>query len=101
MEDAFWQKTITLPQFPTLSRDVYADVLVIGGGLTGLLCATELQTAGLSVVVAEASRIGGGVSGRTTAKITVQHGAVYQRIAERYGWEAARQYYLARRRSRH
>ncbi len=95
MEDSFWCQTAALPSFPLVTHDIRTDVLVVGGGLSGLLCAYQLKQAGFDVVVAEANTIGSGITERTTAKITTQHGAVYQRIAERYGVAAARQYYVA------
>ncbi len=91
--DSFWQTTF--PTFPKPEQNLNVDVLVIGGGLTGLLCAEYLQKAGLTVVVTEAKTIGDGVSGRTTAKITSQHGAIYHKIERKYGLEAAKQYYTA------
>lgn len=93
--NSFWTNTATLPTFPSMTHDVRADVLVIGGGLTGLLCAQHLKRVGLTVVVTEADTIGSGVTGRTTAKITTQHGAIYHTIAKRYGLHVARQYYEA------
>ena len=81
----FWTDSIKLPSFPAMEHDIRADVLVIGGGLAGLLCAHHLRLAGLDVVVVEADTIGSGVTGRTTAKITTQHGVIYQTIAKRYG----------------
>ncbi|MBR5539916.1 MAG: FAD-dependent oxidoreductase [Clostridia bacterium] len=95
--DSFWTKSVTLPSFPAMKHDIRADVLIIGGGLTGLLCAYQLQRAGLDVVVVEANTIGSGVTGRTTAKITTQHGACYHIVAKRYGMHVARQYYEANR----
>ena len=58
---------------------------VIGGGMTGILTALELQERGLQVVVAEAGHVGGGQTGRTTAKLTAQHGAIYAGLIERLG----------------
>ena len=87
--DYFWQTT--LPDFSKLKQNLNVDVLVIGGGITGLLCAEYLQRAGLSGAVAEANKVAEGVSGRTTAKITSQHGVIYHKIERKYGLEAARQ----------
>ncbi len=95
--EPFWTESVKLPSFPAMKHDIRADVLVIGGGLTGLLCAHHLKRAGMDVVVAEADTIGSGVTGRTTAKITTQHGAIYHTVAKRYGIQAARQYYEANR----
>ena len=75
--DSLWAKTVTLPQFPTLDHDERADVLVIGGGITGLLCAYALQQKGLSVVVTEADRIARGTTAGTTAKLTAKHGGSF------------------------
>ena len=41
----------------TLDRDVTTDVLVIGGGMAGMLCASMLTQAGCPCVVAEAKRV--------------------------------------------
>lgn len=48
--------------FPTSSLPTAADVVVVGGGLTGLLTATALKTAGHDVVLVDAARVGGGLS---------------------------------------
>lgn len=70
---SYWAETATPPEFPKLSGTHRCDVAVAGGGLTGLTTALLLRRAGASVCVVEASRVGSGTSGRTTAKITVQH----------------------------
>ena len=46
------------------SGDLAYDVCVVGGGYTGLSCALHLATAGKSVAVLEAERVGWGASGR-------------------------------------
>ena len=79
----------------TLDRDVTTDVLVIGGGMAGMLCAYMLTQAGCPCVVAEAKRVGSGVTQNTTAKVTAQHGLIYDQIIKREGTEKARRYYEA------
>lgn len=74
---------------PTLKGDTKTDVLVIGGGMAGLLCAHELKKAGIHCIVAEASRIGSGITKNITAKVTAQHGLVYRKLTERFGTEIA------------
>jgi len=69
-----------------------ADITVIGGGMAGILCAWLLQEAGLEVVVLEAAEIGSGQTGKTTAKITSQHGLIYNKLTETLGEEAAGRY---------
>ena len=52
------------PAQPRLAGDVAADVVVVGGGYTGLSAALHAAEAGFSVVLVEANRIGWGASGR-------------------------------------
>lgn len=68
------------------------EVAVIGGGLTGILTAYFLRKAGKQVMLFEADRIGSGQSGRTTAKITSQHGLFYGKYWERLGEARLLQY---------
>jgi glycine/D-amino acid oxidase-like deaminating enzyme/nitrite reductase/ring-hydroxylating ferredoxin subunit len=77
---------------PSLDGDAHADVAVLGGGIVGITTALLLAEAGASVVLLEAERLAGGVSGFTTAKVTSQHGFVYARLRSKHGAEAARRY---------
>ena len=90
--ESIWEKTCKGPARPPLYGKAQADVAVIGGGMTGILTALELQERGLQVVVAEAGHVGGGQTGRTTAKLTAQHGAIYAGLIERLGREKAAMY---------
>ena len=84
-----------MPSFPTLDRDLKTNVLIVGGGLAGLLCAWELKQAGVNCILIEADRICYGVTGNTTAKITTQHGLIYDKLIREFGVEAAKCYYEA------
>ena len=53
------------PDQPQLAGDETADVVVVGGGFTGLSAALHAAEAGFSVVVLEGQRIGWGASGRS------------------------------------
>lgn len=86
---SLWEKEVILDLFPKLEGEHKTDVLIVGGGMAGLLCAYFLQKHGVDYCLAEAGRIAEGVTGCTTAKITSQHGLLYHEIADRYGTEAA------------
>lgn len=88
---SIWVKT-ELPHFSPLLGDVKADVLVIGGGMAGLLCAQQLREYGVAVILVEAGRICGGVTANTTAKITAHHGLIYHKLLKKLGPERARLY---------
>ncbi|HVM10457.1 MAG TPA: FAD-dependent oxidoreductase [Acidimicrobiales bacterium] len=68
------------------------DVVVVGGGITGLSTALTLAERGAKVVVLEAGRICSGVTGYTTAKVTSLHGLQYADLAENRGDDVAQLY---------
>jgi glycine/D-amino acid oxidase-like deaminating enzyme len=59
---------------PPLDRDLRVDVAVVGGGIVGLTAAHLLLAAGREVAVLEARQVGRQATGRSTAKVTSQHG---------------------------
>ncbi|NCB51866.1 MAG: FAD-dependent oxidoreductase [Clostridia bacterium] len=84
-----------MPTFPTLRGDVSADVLIIGGGMAGILCALALRKKGIDCILVEAKRLGGGVTTGTTAVLTAQHSTLYSEISAMFGMEKAGQYLKA------
>ncbi|MEU3516187.1 FAD-dependent oxidoreductase [Streptomyces sp. NPDC006654] len=77
---------------PPPAGDVSVDVAVVGGGIAGLSTAWELARRGREVAVLEADRIAAGVTGHTTAKLTVLHTLVYDHLRRTRGREGARLY---------
>ncbi len=94
---SLWKATASLPEFPELVGDVRTDVLIIGGGIAGILTAYLLHEKGVKYVLVEKGRICSGTTGNTTAKITFQHGLIYDKILKSDGTEAARKYLAANR----
>ena len=92
--ESIWND-LELPRFRPLSGDTKTDVLVIGGGMAGLLCAYALRQSGIHCIVAETTRIGRGITKNTTAKVTSQHGLIYHSLIEKFGAEAAQLYLRA------
>ena len=90
--DSIWTKTAQLPQFDRLRSDLKTDVLIIGGGLAGVLCAYKLAQAGVDCALVEADHICSGITKNTTAKITSQHGLIYDKLIREFGVERARLY---------
>lgn len=93
MTDAvFWTTAAEARAWPALERDAEADVAIVGGGLVGLAAAQMLGEAGLRVLVLEGARIGRQATGRSTAKVTSQHGMKYKSLTRDIGEEGARLY---------
>lgn len=95
--ESIWQKGVQLPAFPKLKGDISTDVLIIGGGITGVLTAYFLKQSGVDCVLAEKRKICQGTTGHTTAKITYQHGLIYHKLLRSAGAETAQKYLHANR----
>ena len=94
---SIWSETAERPSFPSLSGTKSTDVLIIGGGIAGILCARSLMRAGINCILVEADEICGGITQDTTAKITLLHGLLYDKMLHRFGEEKARLYAKAQR----
>ncbi|HAB59291.1 MAG TPA: FAD-dependent oxidoreductase [Lachnospiraceae bacterium] len=87
-----WSDHSNIPQFPQLHKDIKTEVLIIGGGMCGILCAYFLEQKGIDYVLVEGERIGQGITKNTTAKVTSQHGLIYDKLIKNAGIEKAKMY---------
>lgn len=92
---SIWKDRAILPSYEQLTGSKNTDVLIIGGGLCGILCAYKLKNTGIDCTVLDSQNICGGVTGNTTAKITSQHGLLYHKLLKNFGAEKARFYFEA------
>ena len=82
-----------LRNYSKLSENIERDIVVIGGGISGLLTANELKKRGLNVTVIEGNRLLSGSTENTTAKITLQQGLLYHKLESSYNLDFAKSYY--------
>lgn len=94
---SLWSHTTQRQKAAPLDGDRSTDVLVIGGGLAGVLTAHALKRRGIPSLLVEAQAIGSGATHNTTAKITAQHGLIYDALIRKFGVEKAGLYYQANR----
>jgi glycine/D-amino acid oxidase-like deaminating enzyme/nitrite reductase/ring-hydroxylating ferredoxin subunit len=80
---------VQLPAYPALSEDLAVDVLIVGGGLTGITTAYLMALEGLRVALIERDRLAYADTSRTTAHLTYVTDERLHRLAEKFGTEAA------------
>lgn len=95
MNKSYWKASTSFQTFPSLNQDIDVDVVIVGGGITGITTAYLLINEGLKVALIEADQILHGTTGHTTAKITVQHDLIYDELIQHMGEEKAKLYYEA------
>jgi gamma-glutamylputrescine oxidase len=92
--NSLWASTaVPLRNFPVLSGEVQADVVIIGAGYTGLSAAHHIAKSGLTPVVLEANRPGWGASGRNGGVITAKFRQSFRGIDAAHGRAMARRMY--------
>lgn len=60
--NSIWTETVKMPEFEPLEGEVHTDVLIIGGGITGLLCAHFLEKSGVEYLLVEGRTICSGIT---------------------------------------
>lgn len=93
--ESYWIKALNLPTFSPLKEDKQVDVVIVGGGITGITVAFLLVNEGLKVAILEADSVLNGTTGHTTAKITAQHGLIYDELIQNTDLATAKLYYEA------
>lgn len=78
------------PSYPALNGDRKADVVIIGGGFTGLSAAVHLAMAGVDVVLIEAHRFGDGASGRNGGQLNTGQRAWPEDLERELGFTRAK-----------
>lgn len=89
---SIWTQTSKIPPRPPLTEDQEVETVVIGAGMAGILTAYFLTLRGINVIVLESDRIASGQTQNTTAKITSQHGMIYEKMTRTLGIEKAHLY---------
>ena len=88
----WWFTTLMVQAYkycPPLTKDIKCDVLIVGGGFSGVSAAAEFLKKGLSVVLIDKNIIGGSSSGRSAGMLTPDSELELHQLVRRYGVKAA------------
>lgn len=92
---SYWRDSVKITQFNNLPENFEVDIGIIGAGITGITAAYLLLKEGFTVALIDAGEILTGTTAHTTAKLTAQHGLIYDELITNFGIEKARLYYEA------
>lgn len=91
MSALWYTGTATESIFPTLQNDIEADVVIVGGGITGLVTALQLSEAGQRVVLLEGYRIGQSNTGNSTGNLYATVAGGLDAISSKWDDDTVRQ----------
>ena len=92
MPHSYWLSSTDSTNYPSLDEDLNVDIAIVGGGMVGIMTGYQLQNHGLKIAIIEAENIVQSTTAHTTAKITSQHGLIYNKIINQMGSDLAHQY---------
>ncbi len=91
-KESLWEHDLKKEKIKELNRDLETDILIIGGGITGLSIAYELKEMNQKITLVEASLVGMGVTKNTTGKINYLQETIYGDLNQKYSLEQAKKY---------
>src|SRR5258706_11729771 len=78
------------PDYSRLRGDQTADVVIVGGGITGCATAHACAVAGIKAIVMEADRVGHGSAGRSAGLLLPDPGPAFRDLEQVHGLRLAR-----------
>lgn len=91
--ESYWQKTVKLPNYPKIEHDGNYDIVIVGGGMSGVSLAYRLNNSKLKVALIESDKLGSKTTGHTTAKLSYLHDVLCVDINNAYGKSKAKAYF--------
>ncbi len=94
---SIWKDTVKEKSYSKLEEDKEVDVLIIGGGITGVSTMYYLKNSGLKVTLVEQNKIGYSVTGNSTGKLNFLQNDLIDKIRSNFGRVKANKYISSQR----
>lgn len=91
-KSSIWQN-VKMDKYPKVSKDMETDILIVGGGITGVSLFYQLKNDKRKVTLAEKNTLGGGATSRSSAKITFLQENIYSKLSANFDEAVAKLYY--------
>lgn len=89
---SIWQDS-EYNSYPSLEKDLNIDILIIGGGMTGISSLYHLKKSNLNIALVEQNKIGLGITSKSTGKLCYLQNDLIDKIRTFYNDKIA-SYYL-------
>ena len=89
---SIWKDTVKELHYPKLEGNKEVDVLIIGGGITGISTLYNLKNSKLNVMLVEQNKIGQSTTGNSTGKLELLQNDLIDKIRKNFGDTTARKY---------
>lgn len=89
---SIWLKNVDVKPLEPLKENINVDVLIIGGGMTGMSTAYNLKDSELKVALVDRNLVGHGVTARSTAKITYLQELIYEKLLKTFSHKETKLY---------
>ena len=96
-KNSIWLENLKESTQKQIDKDIEVDVLIVGGGITGLTTAYFLKDKNFSICLVDQDKIGHGVSSKTTGKLNYLQETIYSTLEKNYSYEIANLYYKSQR----
>ena len=89
---SIWKDNYKETNYKELNKDIEVDVLIIGGGITGISSLFYLKDSNLKVALVEQNKIGLSTTGNSTGKLTYLQNDLIDKVRKFYNDDIAIEY---------
>lgn len=90
---SIWEKSENKNEVLKDINNLSTDILIIGGGITGMSTAYFLMNQDKKITIIDKSYIGMGVTSKTTAKLNYLQGTIYQKLEKNFNRKTSKMYF--------